>query len=50
MKGAVPPSVTMADLYRGALPFVLIQIVALAICIAFPENRAVAAQECGLLD
>ena len=50
MKGAVPPSVTMGDLYRGAAPFVLIQILALGACIAFPEIVLWIPRSAGLLD
>lgn len=37
MKGAVPPSVTMMDIYKGITPFVVVQAVALVLCMAFPE-------------
>jgi tripartite ATP-independent transporter DctM subunit len=37
MKGTVPPSVSMMDIYRGITPFVVVQLVALAICLLFPE-------------
>jgi len=37
MKGTVPPSVTMMHIYRGIIPFVLIQLFAVALCMAFPE-------------
>jgi tripartite ATP-independent transporter DctM subunit len=37
MKGTVPPSVSMNDIYRGIVPFVLLQLTGLALCIAFPE-------------
>ena len=37
MKGTVPPSVTMGHIYRGIVPFVLLQLTALGLCIAFPE-------------
>ncbi len=50
MKGAVPPAVTMVDLYRGAVPFVLLQILALVICIAFPEVVLWMPRSAGLLD
>jgi len=35
-KGIVPPDITMAQLYRAVLPFSLIMIVVLVICIVFP--------------
>jgi tripartite ATP-independent transporter DctM subunit len=37
MKGTVPPSVRMVDIYKGITPFVLVQGFALALCMAFPE-------------
>ena len=37
MKGTVPPSVTMAHIYRGIVPFVALQLLGLVLTIAFPE-------------
>jgi tripartite ATP-independent transporter DctM subunit len=37
MKGTVPPEISMAHIYRGIVPFVLLQLLALALTIAFPE-------------
>jgi len=37
MKGTVPPSVTMQHIYRGIIPFVALQMLAVALCIIFPE-------------
>jgi tripartite ATP-independent transporter DctM subunit len=37
MKGTVPPSVTMAHIYRGIIPFVLLQVAGLVMVIIFPE-------------
>ena len=36
-KGVAPPEYTMGDVYRGILPFVAIQLIALATLIFFPE-------------
>jgi TRAP-type mannitol/chloroaromatic compound transport system permease large subunit len=36
LKGAAPATVRMADLYRGILPYVAAQIVAIALVIVFP--------------
>ncbi|MCE9665519.1 TRAP transporter large permease subunit [Halomonas sp. M5N1S17] len=36
MKGVAPPGITTGDIYKGAIPFVLIQILALALIIVFP--------------
>jgi TRAP-type mannitol/chloroaromatic compound transport system permease large subunit len=37
MKGTVPPSVTMQHIYRGIIPFVALQLVAVVVCIVWPE-------------
>ena len=37
MKGTVPPSVTMADIYRGIVPFVLLQLIGLVLVLLFPQ-------------
>lgn len=37
LKGVAPPSITTAQIYRGIIPFVLIQLVVLALAIIFPE-------------
>ena len=37
LRGVAPPSVTTAHIYRGAMPFVAIQILALLLIAAFPE-------------
>ena len=36
-KGVAPPEYTMGDVYRGILPFVMIQVFALATMILFPQ-------------
>jgi len=36
MKGTVPPGVTMAHIYRGIVPFVLLQLIGLVLVLAFP--------------
>ena len=36
VKGAAPPSVTLADVYRGIIPLVIIQLVMLALVAALP--------------
>jgi tripartite ATP-independent transporter DctM subunit len=35
-KGVAPPEYTMGDIYRGIIPFVIIQMIGLAIMVAFP--------------
>ncbi len=36
LRGVAPPSVTTAQIYRGAIPFVAIQVLALLVLAAFP--------------
>jgi len=50
MKGTVPREVTMMHIYRGIIPFVLIQLLALALCVAFPEVVLYLPREMGMLD
>ena len=37
MKGIVPKGVTMGDVYRSIIPFVLLQLTGLIIVIIFPK-------------
>ena len=37
LKGVAPPGVTMGDIYRSVVPFVLLQALGLGLCIVFPE-------------
>lgn len=37
LKGVAPPSITTGHLYRGILPFVIVQLALLALLIFFPE-------------
>jgi len=37
LKGVAPPSITMGDLYRSALPFIAMQFVAIILVVIFPE-------------
>ena len=37
LKSVAPPGVTMGQIYRSSLPFLVLQAVGLAICIIFPE-------------
>ena len=50
MKGTVPPSVTMRDIYRGIIPFVALQLLALALCMIFPEIILWLPRHFGFLD
>ena len=36
-KGVAPPEYTMGDIYRGIIPFVMIQVFALGLLMIFPE-------------
>jgi len=36
MKGVAPPDIRTSEIYRGAIPFVIIQLVALGLIIVFP--------------
>ena len=37
LRGVAPPSVTTGQIYRGAIPFVLIQLSMLAVLAVFPQ-------------
>jgi len=37
LRGVAPPSVTTGQIYRGAIPFVAIQVLALLLLATFPE-------------
>jgi len=37
LKGIAPPNVTLGDMYRGAIPFVIIQVIAMLLFLIFPE-------------
>lgn len=37
LKGVVPPNISLGDIYKSVTPFILLMIVAIGICIAFPE-------------
>ena len=37
LKGIAPPSVTMGDIYWGVVPFIGLQVIALVLCIVFPQ-------------
>ena len=38
LRGVSPPEITLSSMYKGVMPFVLIQILALFIVIIFPET------------
>ena len=37
LKGVAPEGVTMGDIYRAVIPFVIIQAIGLALCMIFPQ-------------
>jgi len=37
LKGVAPPEVTTGHLYRGIIPFVIIQVIFLAVVIFYPQ-------------
>ncbi|MGB7440291.1 MAG: TRAP transporter large permease subunit [Coleofasciculaceae cyanobacterium] len=37
LRGVAPPEVKTTDIYRGAIPFILLQLLVLVLIIAFPE-------------
>ena len=37
LKGVAPDTVKTSDMYRGIVPFILIQLLVLALVIVFPE-------------
>ena len=50
MKGTVPPSVKMTDIYKGIAPFVTVQLIALILCMIFPEIVLYLPRHFGFLD
>jgi tripartite ATP-independent transporter DctM subunit len=37
MKTTVPPEIRLIDIYKGVVPFILLQLIALTICILWPQ-------------
>jgi tripartite ATP-independent transporter DctM subunit len=37
LKGVCPPDVRLADIYKGVIPFIILQLIALGIVLAFPS-------------
>jgi TRAP-type mannitol/chloroaromatic compound transport system permease large subunit len=50
MKGTVPRSVTMGHIYRGIIPFVILQMIGLGMVIAFPELALWLPRQAGFLN
>ncbi len=38
LRGISPPSITLLDMYKGVAPFIVLQVVTLAIVMAFPQT------------
>ena len=38
LRGIAPPSITLLDMYKGVLPFILLQLVTLGVIMAFPQT------------
>jgi tripartite ATP-independent transporter DctM subunit len=50
MKGVVPPSISMINIYRGIIPFVILQLIALAVVMIWPETIFWLPRRWGMLD
>ena len=37
LKAVTPPEITMTDLYRSVWPFIILQVIGMAICMIFPQ-------------
>jgi tripartite ATP-independent transporter DctM subunit len=37
LRGIAPPSITLLDMYKGVVPFIVLQVITLAIVMAFPQ-------------
>ena len=37
LRAVAPPSITIGHMYRGVIPFICLQVVALVIVMAFPK-------------
>ncbi|MBZ4644264.1 MAG: hypothetical protein PWQ25_2142 [Deferribacteres bacterium] len=37
LKGVTPPNITLGDIYKGVIPFIIIQLLSLFFLIIFPE-------------
>jgi len=45
LRGVAPPELTTGDIYRGAVPFIGLQLLALALLVAFPDIATVLLSE-----
>ena len=37
LKGVVPPDITLGDIFRSIMPYMVLQLIALGLVIAFPQ-------------
>jgi len=37
LKGVCPPEIGMVDIYKGVVPFIILQLIGLTLVIVFPE-------------
>jgi len=37
LKGVVPPGITLGDIFRSIMPYMVLQLIALGLVIAFPQ-------------
>ena len=37
LKGVCPPEIQLSDIYKGVIPFIILQLIGLAIVFSFPE-------------
>jgi TRAP-type mannitol/chloroaromatic compound transport system permease large subunit len=38
LRGIAPPSITLLDMYKGVMPFIVLQVMTLGILMAFPQT------------
>jgi TRAP-type mannitol/chloroaromatic compound transport system permease large subunit len=38
LRGIAPPSITLLDMYKGVVPFIVLQVITLAIIMMFPQT------------
>ena len=37
LKGVVPPDITLGDIFRSIMPYMVLQLIALGLVLAFPQ-------------
>jgi len=37
LKGVCPPGVVLTDIYKGVIPFIILQLIALTLVFVFPD-------------